>query len=144
MEQFSRSRLVALLLVGVLMCLMPVFLSPAMLPEATRIVLLAGTAMTLNLLVGATGLISMGIGLLFGLGAYVVAVGTIKFGLGYGPAALLALAASLPVALLAALISLRTRLLFFGLLTMAIGQVAFVLVSRSYNLTGGDEGLVGV
>ena len=144
MEIFSRGRVLWLLAIGVLMCLMPVVLSPSTLPEGTRLVLLVGTAMTLNLLVGATGLISMGQGLMFGLGCYVVAVGSLKFGLGYGQTALIALAASLPISLLTALISLRTRHLFFGLLTMAIGQVAFVIVSKAYSLTGGDDGLVGV
>jgi len=144
MELFSKGRLLWLLAVGVLMCLMPIVLSPAALPEGTRLVLLIGTAMTLNLLVGTTGLISMGQGLMFGVGCYVVAVGTVKFGLGYWQTALIALAVSLPISLLTAVISLRTRHLFFGLLTMAIGQVAFVIVSKSYNLTGGDDGLVGV
>lgn len=144
MQEFSRGRLLSLLALGAFMCLLPAVLSPALLPEATRLVLLAGCAMSLNLLVGATGLISMGQGVLFGVGAYTVAVGTIKFGLNYWQAAGLALLASLPLGLLVALISLRARHLFYGLLTMAIGQVAFVLISRGYKWTGGDEGLVGV
>jgi branched-chain amino acid transport system permease protein len=144
MTTITRARLFWLGLVELLMCVLPAILSPAVLPEATRLALLIGTAMTLNLLVGATGLISMGQGLLFGFGAYVVAIGTIKLGLPYWEGALIALASSLPVGLVVALIALRTRHLFFGLLTMAIGQVAFVMVSRSYTFTGGDEGLVGV
>jgi branched-chain amino acid transport system permease protein len=67
-----------------------------------------------------------------------------RFNLGYFSAALLAIALSLPLSLLVALISLRAKHLFFGLLTMAIGQVAFVFVSRNYKLTGGDDGLVGI
>lgn len=144
MEQFSLSRLFAITAFGALMCLLPLFVSPALLPEATRIVLLAGCAMSLNLLVGATGLMSMGMGVFFGFGAYAVAVGMLKYGLGYWQTVGIALAASIPLGLLVALISLRARHLFFGLLTMAIGQVVFVLISRSYKLTGGDEGLVGV
>ncbi|MFT3721660.1 branched-chain amino acid ABC transporter permease [Pseudorhodoferax sp.] len=144
MELFSLSRLLGIALFGVAMCLLPLVVSPALLPEATRIVLLAGGAMALNLLVGATGLISMGMGVFFGLGAYVVAIGVMKFDIGFWQAAGLALAISLPLGLLIAVISLRARHLFFGLLTMAIGQVAFVLVSRNYRLTGGDEGLVGI
>jgi branched-chain amino acid transport system permease protein len=144
MEQFNARRLAPVFTCMVVLCLLPFVLSAAALPELTRLVVLAGVAMTLNLLVGATGLISMGQGLFFGFGAYVVALGTIRFHMGYGAAALLALAVSLPLSLLVALISLRARHLFFGLLTMAIGQVAFVFVSRNYKLTGGDDGLVGV
>ncbi|MGE4243135.1 branched-chain amino acid ABC transporter permease [Ramlibacter sp.] len=144
MNQFNARRVLPLIVVAVLFCLLPLVLKPATMPEATRIAVLAGTAMSLNLLVGATGLISMGQGLFFGLGAYAVALGTIKFKMSFGSSALLALAVTLPLSVIVALISLRARHLFFGLLTMAIGQVAFVFVSRNYKLTGGDDGLVGV
>jgi branched-chain amino acid transport system permease protein len=144
MERFTARRLAALLAAGLVLCLLPLLLSPAALPEITRITVLAGVAMCLNLLVGTTGLISMGQGLFLGFGAYAVALGTLRYGLGYGQAALIALALSLPLSLVVALISLRAKHLFFGLLTMAIGQVGFVLVARNYELTGGDDGLIGI
>ena len=142
MEKFTLQRFLGLLAVGIVLCFVPMMIKASLLPEATRLVVLAGTAMVLNLLVGTTGLTSMGLGLLFGLGAYVVAVGLVKFGLSYGQTAVLALALSIPVSLLTAVIALRARHLFFGLLTMAMGQVAYVIVSRGFRLTGGDEGLV--
>ena len=69
MGQFDLRRAAPLLLVALVFCLLPLVISKSMLPEATRIVVLAGCAMSLNRLVGATGLISMGQGLFFGLGA---------------------------------------------------------------------------
>jgi branched-chain amino acid transport system permease protein len=144
MKQFTGKTLATFLLMGVMLCLLPIVMSAAYLPECTRLVILAGAAMSLNLLVGATGLLSLGQGLFMGLGAYVVAIATIKYGVSFWSAAALALAISVPVSLLTALISLRARHLFFGLLTLAIGQVAFVFVVSNYNLTGGDDGLVGV
>lgn len=144
MKPFSaKTVLVAFFAAGAL-CLLPNAAPPAYLPEVTRLVILAGTAMSLNLLVGTTGLLSLGQGLFFGLGAYVVAIGMIRYGLSYWSALALAIVLSVPVSLLGALISLRARHLFFGLLTLAIGQVAFVFAVSSYNLTGGDDGLVGV
>ena len=53
-------------------------ISAAILPEVTRIVVLVGAAMSLNLLIGNAGLISMGQGMFLGLGAYVVAVANVK------------------------------------------------------------------
>lgn len=144
MEQFNAKRIFPFLLTIIIFLLLPTFISPSWLPEASRIVVITGAAMSLNLLVGTTGLISMGQGLFFGLGAYVVALGTIRFNISYSSAAILAIAISLPLSLVVALISLRAKHLFFGLLTMAIGQVAFVFVSRNYKLTGGDDGLVGI
>ncbi|MGH6627196.1 MAG: branched-chain amino acid ABC transporter permease [Burkholderiaceae bacterium] len=144
MERFSARRLATLLAVGLVLCLLPLVISATALPEITRIVVLAGVAMCLNLLVGTSGLISMGQGLFLGFGAYAVALATLRYGRSYGEAAAIAIVISLPLSLVVALISLRARHLFFGLLTMAIGQVAFVLVSRNYELTGGDDGLVGI
>lgn len=144
MQQFDTRSVGALLLVGVVFGVLPLVLPGTMMREITRLAVFAGSAMTLNLLVGATGLISLGQGLFFGVGAYVVAIGTIKYGMPYGHTILLGLALAIPLSLAVALISLRARHLFFGLLTLAIGQVAYVLVARSYRLTGGDDGLVGV
>jgi branched-chain amino acid transport system permease protein len=144
MERLTTRRLMAPLAAGLALCLLPLLLSAAALPEITRIVVLAGVAMCLNLLVGTSGLISMGQGLFLGFGAYTVALATLRYGLGYGEAALIAVLLSLPLSLIVALVSLRARHLFFGLLTMAIGQVAFVMVSRNYDLTGGDDGLFGI
>lgn len=144
MQYFDKKNIGALCAVGGVFCVLPFVMPTSMLPELTRLVVLAGAAMTLNLLVGATGLISMGQGLFFGFGAYAVAIGTIKLGVPYWRAALFGLVVAVPLSAVVALISLRARHLFFGLLTLAIGQVAFVLVARSYELTGGDDGLVGV
>jgi branched-chain amino acid transport system permease protein len=105
---------------------------------------LAGTAISLNLLVGTTGLISLAQGMFMGFGAYVVALATIKYGVSFYMAALVALATTIPLSALVALISLRARHLFFALLTMAIGQVAFYFVSSNYELTGGEDGLAGI
>jgi branched-chain amino acid transport system permease protein len=144
MERFNARRLSALLAIGAVLYLLPFVLSRGALPEATRLVVLAGTAISLNLLVGTTGLISLCQGLFLGVGAYAVALATIRYGFSFWQGALLALAASVPMAAITALISLRARHLFFGLLTMAIGQVAFYFVESNYDLTGGEDGLVGV
>jgi branched-chain amino acid transport system permease protein len=144
MEQFTAKRLTYLLAIGVVFYLMPLVLSRAALPEATRMAVLAGTAISLNLLVGTTGLISLAQGMFMGFGAYVVALATIKYGVSFYVAALVALAATIPLSALVALISLRARHLFFALLTMAIGQVAFYFVSSNYELTGGEDGLAGI
>lgn len=144
MERFSTRRLATVLAAGLALCLLPLVLPPATLPEFTRIVVLAGVAMCLNLLVGATGLISMGQGVFLGFGAYAVALGTMRYDYSFGGAALIALVLSVPLSLIVALISLRARHLFLALLTLAIGQIAFVFVSRNYELTGGDDGLFGI
>jgi branched-chain amino acid transport system permease protein len=144
MQQFDLRRTGAFLIVCIALGVLPLLLPDTMTRELTRLAVLAGSATVLNLLVGTTGLISMGQGLFLGFGAYAIAICTIKYGIPYWYAALLGVTLAFPLSLLVALISLRARHLFFGLLTLAIGQVAFVLVARSYDLTGGDDGMVGI
>ena len=144
MESLTLRRVIALALAGLLVAMLPLVVSTAALPGITQIVVLAGTAMGLNLLVGAAGLVSMGQGLFFGLGAYGVAIANIKYGVSYGSAAFIALMITVPIAALCAFIALRAKALFFALLTLALGQVAYVFVARSYTLTGGDDGMVGL
>ncbi len=133
-----------ILSLGILAALLAWIIPDSRLPPITRTVVLAGAAMSLNLLIGNAGLISMGHGLFLGLGAYVVAVANVKHGVPILWCAAGALVASVVVGMIAAGIALRARLLFFALLTLALSQVGFVFVARNYALTGGDDGLVGV
>jgi branched-chain amino acid transport system permease protein len=130
-ERISAKRIVVLLLVGAAVALLALILGEGQLRYLGRIVMLAGAAMSLNLLIGNVGLISMGHGLFMGIGAYIVAVPNVKYGVTLSwtiPAALLF---SLVIGIVGSVIVLRARALFFSLLTLALGQVAYVLVSRN-------------
>jgi branched-chain amino acid transport system permease protein len=107
---------------------------------ASRILIFALVATSLNLLVGFGGMVSFGHAAFFGTGAYVV--GILMF---HGvTSAWIAWPAAVAVAALAALfvgaISLRTRGVYFIMITLAFAQMLyFVFVSlRTY---GGDDGL---
>ena len=104
MLQFDAKRVGSLLVVGIVFAVLPVVLPGTMQREITRLAVFAGSAMTLNLLVGAIGLISLGQGLFFGFGAYVVAVATIQFGVPYWHSVLAALVLAVPLSLLVAVI----------------------------------------
>jgi branched-chain amino acid transport system permease protein len=144
MEQLSLARVTLILLLGAMAAALVLIVPPAYLPGVTRTVALAGAAMSLNLLIGNVGLISIGHGLFVGLGAYCVAIANLKFGYSIWVGIAAGIAASAIVSAAVAAISLRARHLFFALLTLAIGQVAFVFVTRNYEWTGGDDGLVGI
>jgi branched-chain amino acid transport system permease protein len=143
MQQVSAPRILLIVMLGCLVASLPLFVPISHMPGVTRTVVLAGAAMTLNVLIGNTGLLSMGQGLFVGLGAYAVAIGGVKFGLSIFSGLALGLLASVVLGGLVAAIALRARHLFFSLLTMAIGSVAYVFVTSSYQWTGGDDGLVG-
>lgn len=107
---------------------------------AGRILILALAATSLNLVVGFGGMVSFGHAAFFGAGAYCVAVlaqnGVTSAWLAW-PAAV-AVAALL--ALLIGVISLRTRGVYFIMITLAFAQMAYYLVI-SWKAWGGDDGL---
>ena len=114
---------------------------PFYLDLATRIVILAIAAASLNLILGYGGMISFGHSAYLGLGAY--AVGIPAYYGEYSAAVQLpiALGASALFAFVTGLVSLRTRGVYFIMITLAFAQmVYFAFVSiEEY---GGDDGLV--
>ncbi len=110
---------------------------------ATRIVVMALAAMSLNFLLGFTGVLSFGHAAYFGLGAYGVAM-TIKY---LVPNTLLGMAVGVAVATVAAAIIgaliVRRRGVYFAMVTIAFGQVFYFIAYRWNTMTGGDDGLTG-
>ena len=101
-------------------------------------------AIGLNLLMGYTGLDSLGQAIFFGVAGYTLGILTSRFTVGWGSAALAAIAAGTVVALLVGLVSVRLRGLYFLLVTLAILQVIWGGVIRWGEVTGGANGLSGV
>jgi branched-chain amino acid transport system permease protein len=107
---------------------------------SARVMIFAIAAVSLDLLVGGGGLISFGHAAFIGLGAYAVAILAV-----YGmrdalislPAAILA---SALFALLTGYVCLRTKGVYFIMITLAFGQMAFFTAS-SLAPYGGDDGL---
>jgi branched-chain amino acid transport system permease protein len=110
---------------------------------AGRVLVLGLAAMSFNLLLGFTGVMSFGHAAYFGLGAYGAGL-TLKY-----------LAASTPLALLGGillgglagtlfgLLIVRRRGVYFAMVTVAFGQIAFYVAYSWDSLTGGYDGLRG-
>src|SRR6202012_6030050 len=104
----------------------------------TRIVISALAAVSLNLIMGYGGMMSFGHAAYLGIGGY--AVGILAFeGIGSGfiqwP---VALAASALFALVIGALSLRTRGVYFIMITLAFAQMAYYVVSGLSRYGGGD------
>ena len=110
---------------------------------ATRIVVMGLAAMSLNFLLGFTGVLSFGHAAYFGLGAYGAAM-TIKY---LAPNTLLGMAVGVAAATLAAAVIgaliVRRRGVYFAMVTIAFGQVFYFIAFRWNTVTGGDDGLTG-
>ena len=137
---FSADAIVPLLLFGFL-ALVPLASGETYLLERfIRIMIFAIAAIGLDLLVGYGALISFGHAAFIGLGAYAVGI-LAAHGINEAAIALpAALAASTLFALLTGMVSLRTRGVYFIMITLAFGQMAFFTAS-SLAPYGGDDGL---
>jgi branched-chain amino acid transport system permease protein len=111
---------------------------------AMRVMMLGMFALGYNLLLGRTGLLSFGHGAFYAAGAY----GLGLFSLHVSPHPLLGIAAGVAAASLLALLvgwfSVRSSEVYFSMLTLAFGMMVFALVWNAREVTGGDDGLIGV
>lgn len=119
--------------------------TPFLLMLATRILILAILAMSLDLLLGFTGIASLGHAAFFGLGAYLTAILAVRYGFGLGWDFWLVLVAGILLGALTAavfaLFALRSRGVYFLMITLALSQCVWGLAYRWDALTGGDNGL---
>jgi len=125
---------------GLIPVLSVVFDDPFLLTLFTRIVIMAIAAVSLNLILGYGGMVSFGHAAYIGVGGYTV--GILAF---HGVHAAwiqwpLAVIISGVVAALIGLLSLRTKGIFFIMITLALSQLVYYLGNGAFAY-GGDDGL---
>lgn len=107
---------------------------------ATRVLIFALAASSLNLVLGFGGMVSLGHAAFFGVGAYVAAI-CYDAGLNDGLLVLpLATVVAGLFALLVGAVSLRTRGVYFIMITLAFAQMTYYLFV-SARAWGGDDGM---
>ena len=135
--------LLALVTVWAVLLLAPYWLPPlgGYTALGTRVLVLALAAMSVNFLLGFTGVLSFGHAAYFGLGAYGAGL-SLKFLTMSSPLSILfgMLLAGVAGGLLGALI-VRRRGVYFAMVTIAFGQVFYYVAFQWSSLTGGDDGL---
>lgn len=111
---------------------------------AMRVMLLGIFALGYNLLLGQTGLLSFGHGAFYAAGAY----GMGFFWLHLSPHPVLGIAAGIlaaaALAIVIGYICVRHTEIYFAMLTLAFGMMVFSLIWNAREITGGDDGLVGI
>jgi branched-chain amino acid transport system permease protein len=132
---------VFLLVITVLLALFPLTGAGFYTELLAKVLIMAIFAMSLDLLVGVTGLVSLGHAAFFGVAAYTVAFVTPK----YEAASLwVALPASVLAAAFAALVIglfvLRTKGIYFIMVTLAFAQLVYFLFHDT-DLGGGSDGI---
>jgi branched-chain amino acid transport system permease protein len=110
---------------------------------AIQILILSLFALGFNLLFGYTGLLSFGQAGFYAVGAYVCAKillvqPSLLLGVGGGTVA------AAVVAVLLGVLSVRHTRIYFSMLTLAFGMMIYSVAWKWRDLTGGDDGLVGI
>ena len=113
-----------MLLVGVLIvaAVVPQFVGPFMLSILVLIVIFAVLAMSLDLLMGYTGMESLGQAAFFGMAAYTVAILSTRYDFGWALAIPLALIATVALAAIGGALAVRLTGLFFLVMTLVFAE----------------------
>ena len=109
----------------------------------SEIAIFAILAMSLDLLAGYSGLVSLMHGALLGFGAYMYALMAAKWGVSAPVAMLAASAATGFVALVVGGVVSRVRGVFFIMATLAVGEMGYEYFFQS-EIFGGDDGFAGI
>jgi branched-chain amino acid transport system permease protein len=123
---------------------LPLIAGPYTLMVLTEVMIFAMFAASLHLLLGPAGIISFGHAAVFGLGAYGAALAVKALGASLPLALVIATAAGVTGAALCAAVSARLSGVYLAMLTLAFAQILWSLAFQWYDVTGGDNGLLGI
>ena len=133
----------AIVLLTVLLTVVPAYSQRYIVSLFTLTVITALLAVSVNMLAGEVGLVSMGHAGISASAAYAIAWSS-REQLGLGTQLLLAVAITLLVSAAYGLTAMRTSGLVFLMITLALGMVVFGLALKWSRVTGGQSGLTGI
>jgi branched-chain amino acid transport system permease protein len=132
------------LVILVLLLAYPAVMPPYLLSLLTEVLIYGIFAMSLDLLLGYTGLVSFGHAAFFGVGAYAAGIAAVRLSPHMGLTLPLALLAAALAALIIGYLSIRTSGIYFLMLTLAFAQVLYAVAFKWTPVTGGSNGLSGI
>ena len=130
-------------LTGAVVCALPSFASGYAMTLAVEVMIAGVFASGINLLIGYTGLVSLGQAMFLGLGGYGIAVGTALLGWPLWVSAPITLVVVAMIAAAIGAICTRTRGVEFLLITLAFSQM-FYGAAIKLRWTNGSDGMSGI
>jgi branched-chain amino acid transport system permease protein len=98
----------------------------------------------LCLLMGYAGQISIGHAAFFGIGAYISAILTVRYGLNPWPCMLIGMIVTAVVAILVGAPSLKLKGHYLAMATLAFGIIIYIIFNEEIEWTGGPDGMPGI
>lgn len=140
----AKVKLVLLIAAIALGIALPYSVGPYLVATATLGLVYGLLAMSVDLMGGYAGLITLGQASIMAVAAYGVGFVSVKAGGGYGEQILVGLAAGLVVSVVFALMAMRTSAVYFIMVTLAQGMIVWGLSIRLTDVTGAENGLSGI
>ncbi len=133
------------LVVLIIALVLPLFITNRYYAQViTMSCLFAIGALSMNLILGYTGQMSLAHGGFFAIGAYGVAILTYNMGWNFWLALPVSALLSAFIGLLVGMPALRTRGSYFAITTMCLGEIIYLIAGNWMELTGGHNGIVGI
>jgi len=120
---------------------------PALMPYhalSVNILLFGLFAVGFNLLFGYTGLLSFGHAAFLGVGSYLTGIAMVHGGWPWWAAVVLGVVAAALAGLVMGYLAIRTRGIYFSMVTLALAQIVYYAFYKAERWTGGENGLRGI
>jgi branched-chain amino acid transport system permease protein len=101
-------------------------------------------AVGFNLLFGYTGLLSFGHAAFLGVGSYLTGIAMVHMGLPWVVALLVGVLAAALAGVVIGFLAIRTRGIYFSMVTLALAQIVYYAFYKAERWTGGENGLRGI
>jgi len=111
---------------------------------AINILIFGLYAVGFNLLFGYTGMLSFGHAAFLGVGSYLCGIAIVSGGWPWWAAIFAGVAASALVGLVMGFLAIRTRGIYFSMVTLALAQIVYYAFYKAERWTGGENGLRGI
>ncbi len=140
----TRRNIIMLLGASILFAILPLFADQFVIIVLTQCIIWGILAMSLDLMLGYTGLASLGHGAYFGAGAYGTAIMSVYYQAPFIETVLISLLVAAIVTAIFAPVALRASGIYFLMITFALSMLIWGLAYRWDSMTGGENGIAGV
>lgn len=144
MLTIDRSRWLALAIVGALAIALPYMVDAFYVNMATQALYLGLFALSINLIAGYGGMVTLGQAGIAGIAGYTLGIAGTQFEISLGPGLILGFFATILVAATFGALAVRTSGVYFLMITLAQGMIVWGIAQRWTTVTGGDNGLRGI
>ena len=140
----SKAKVAGLGLAFVVLVILPPFYTSYWITLSTQMLIYGILAMSLDILLGYTGLSSFGHAAFFGSAGYVVGILATRYKMGFLTCLVSSIAVTTFISMIFGLLVAHASGVYFLIITLALGMTLWGLGFRWVTMTGGDNGISGI